>query len=749
MIPYFVSLPQLCPQEDSTLPHLYLQGINPIKEEEFLSICITNVNNTDDIYVGDTLNVTCTSSLYYFSLGMRIYGISKSNNTQQEENTFISETSVEYANGPKGYRKLSTNFRINSDALHGLECQAPVRKSTRWVSKKMRFKTKSPIHLSFVGGSDSVPILSSSSENDDKKYKFLLCNATGDPLPTLSWSRLYNGIMPSNENNTFYLSLDTPTQSWIASKLYLPNENNNSRHSHNLSEYYGRYICTARNKFESLEKIFIFENSLLNSSSSLNIPNLVGMGTVITIAICAVIIIGVLMTLKIQQQSRKLRLFTKAEIDDFLFGKPELLLDDSDSYENVNCYATYLPYNRSQFEIQRENLEFDIKDVLGSGAYGTVYKGILKGDFEGQTSPVAIKTVDPSSDKMYFTALLSEVKMMCYVGKHENIVNFIGACTQFLELREIYVAMEYCENGDLLSYLDKNRTQFEAGYKKAMLAFFGLETAPAPAKAPTSSATSTNKKPLPNGYCRFNYGNPSRRQLVAWGLQIANGMVFLSSKKVIHGDLAARNILLTSDLKPKIGDFGLSTQLYNYANYVRKGDDLVPWRWLAIECLQYMKFSIKSDVWAFGVVLYEIFSIGQIPYPASSYSDEFVFSLIQGERLKRPIYATNKVYELMLSCWKYNPDDRPTFLSLQNTLNSWMGEPIENLIFVDNSYANLKKKEIPFEIDGTLKQKRVDEAPTKVSNKVMSDVTSAQVIYKPAQSNENQEFRGYVDWNAM
>ncbi|ODM95095.1 Vascular endothelial growth factor receptor 2, partial [Orchesella cincta] len=660
-------------------------GISAIQEEKFISLCITNANSTD-IYVGDVLNITCVSSIYYFAIGMQIYAIIEDpNKSQNKADVLISETSYEYAHGSKGYRNLSTNIAVNSTTIHGIECKAPVRKSRRWVSKTLFFKVKGqdiiPLNLKFDGDtSNNAPIIS----NNDDQYTFLLCNATGDPLPTLSWSRVYNGKLPTSQNITLHLSNDS-RKSWIVSKLYFPMDDNSKD---NLTEYYGRYICTAKNKFESLEKVFIFENSLLESSD--NIKHLIGMWTLIAVSVSVMIATVVLMTLKILEQSRKLRLFTKDEIDYFIFGKPELLLSDSDSYENINSYAAYLPYNKSQFEIEREQLEFDLKDVLGSGAYGTVYKGIFSASELSQV-PVAIKTVHSINDKMYFAALLSEIKMMCYVGKHEHIVNFIGACTKFLELskqsliykREVYVAMEYCENGDLLSYLQENRTQFEKGYKKAMLAFFRVQTDSTVGAEKSSAPAPVANKPLTNGYCRFSYGNPSRRQLVAWGLQIADGMV-------IHGDLAARNILLTSDLMPKIGDFGLSTQLQNYSNYVRKGDDLVPWKWLAIECLQYMKFSIKSDVWAFGVILFEIFSMGQVPYPNCSYSDEFIFALSQGERLQRPIYATQKVYDLMLKCWNSNPDDRPTFLSLENTFKAWMGEPIENLIFVDKSYAKQK-----------------------------------------------------------
>lgn len=118
-------------------------------------------------------------------------------------------------------------------------------------------------------------------------------------------------------------------------------------------------------------------------------------------------------------------------------------------------------------------------------------------------------------------------------------------------------------------------------------------------------------------------------------------MGYLESKNVIHGDLAARNVLLTLSLQAKITDFGLSRQLYDYTNYVKKQQAPLPWRHMAIESLREMSFSTESDVWAYGVTMWEVFSMGDVPYPGRSWSLDFVHELENGMRLLQPKNAPN------------------------------------------------------------------------------------------------------------
>ncbi|XP_063586336.1 platelet-derived growth factor receptor beta-like [Penaeus indicus] len=149
--------------------------------------------------------------------------------------------------------------------------------------------------------------------------------------------------------------------------------------------------------------------------------------------------------------------------------------------------------------------------------------------------------------------------------------------------------------------------------------------------------------------------------LVSWGWQVAQGMEYLSRRKVLHGDLAARNLLLADNNVVKISDFGLSRDMYKKDIYMKKGDDLMPIKWMSIEAIRDRIFSVQSDVWAYGVTLWELFTLGSTPYPGVEVNKDFLTFLENGNRMDRPKYANQEIYKLLLECWSVEPLDRPTF----------------------------------------------------------------------------------------
>ncbi|KAK7068305.1 hypothetical protein SK128_026675 [Halocaridina rubra] len=162
--------------------------------------------------------------------------------------------------------------------------------------------------------------------------------------------------------------------------------------------------------------------------------------------------------------------------------------------------------------------------------------------------------------------------------------------------------------------------------------------------------------------------------ILSWAYQIAKGMEYLAFKKVLHGDLAARNILLTDDNVVKISDFGLAKDIYKNANYTKKSKTPVPWKWLAPECIRDAVFSTQSDVWSYGVVLWEIFSLGNVPWPGIDFDNSFVVKLEKGVRLDQPRYATFDLYQVMMKCWDGDPINRPTFTDLENAISEMLSE---------------------------------------------------------------------------
>ncbi|XP_067624151.1 vascular endothelial growth factor receptor 1 isoform X3 [Eurosta solidaginis] len=166
--------------------------------------------------------------------------------------------------------------------------------------------------------------------------------------------------------------------------------------------------------------------------------------------------------------------------------------------------------------------------------------------------------------------------------------------------------------------------------------------------------------------------------LVSWAFQVARGMDYLSSRKVLHGDLAARNILLCENNIVKICDFGLARSMYKSENYKKQGEAPLPIKWLALESLSDHVFSTYTDVWSFGIVLWEFFSLAKVPYPGMDPNQSLYLKLKDGYRMEKPPYANDELYDIMLECWSTNPESRPLFNVLEKYFARILGDDVTN-----------------------------------------------------------------------
>ncbi|ETN59521.1 proto-oncogene tyrosine-protein kinase abl1 [Anopheles darlingi] len=266
-----------------------------------------------------------------------------------------------------------------------------------------------------------------------------------------------------------------------------------------------------------------------------------------------------------------------------------------------------------EWEICRTDIV--MKHKLGGGQYGEVYEAVWKR--YGNT--VAVKTL--KEDTMALKDFLEEASIMKEM-KHPNLVQLIGVCT-----REppFYIITEFMSHGNLLDFL---RTA-------------GRETLDAVA-------------------------------LLYMATQIASGMSYLESRNFIHRDLAARNCLVGDNNLVKVADFGLA-RLMRDDTYTAHAGAKFPIKWTAPEGLAYNKFSTKSDVWAFGVLLWEIATYGMSPYPGIDLTDVF-HKLESNYRMERPPGCPLEVYDLMRKCWQWNAQDRPTFKSIHHDLEHMFQE---------------------------------------------------------------------------
>ncbi|WAR22012.1 FGFR3-like protein [Mya arenaria] len=287
----------------------------------------------------------------------------------------------------------------------------------------------------------------------------------------------------------------------------------------------------------------------------------------------------------------------------------------------------------SKWEFPRDRLT--LGKELGSGAFGVVREGSAIGmsNRQGSTT-VAVKMLKLDATDREMTDLMVEMEMMKIVRGHKNIISLLGCCTQNGPL---YVITEFAPHGNLRDYL-RSRRPFTSDYMK-------------PSVLMDYEKPLIQEKPL------------TEKDLISYAYQIARGMEYLASRMCIHRDLAARNILVSEDLVLKIADFGLTRNLSEVDYYRKCGDGRLPVKWMAPEALFDRRYTTKSDVWAYGVLLWEIFTLGGNPYPSVPVEDLFEL-LRNGHRMDRPPYASHEVYQIMLNCWQQLPALRPTFTDL-------------------------------------------------------------------------------------
>ncbi|KAL9988309.1 hypothetical protein ACROYT_G002742 [Oculina patagonica] len=262
-----------------------------------------------------------------------------------------------------------------------------------------------------------------------------------------------------------------------------------------------------------------------------------------------------------------------------------------------------------EWEIPRT--EIAMKHRLGGGQYGEVYEGIWK----KYDRPVAVKTL--REETMEVDEFLKEASVMKEI-KHPKLVQLLGVCT-----REppFYIITEFMPNGNLLDYL---RSSASKGLNAVTLMYMAT--------------------------------------------QVAHAMSYLESMNFIHRDLAARNCLVGENNLVKVADFGLS-RLVTYDIYTAHEGAKFPIKWTAPEALAYNTFSIKSDVWAFGILLWELATYGMSPYPGIDLSQ--VYEMLEsGYRMPCPDGCPQEVYDMMKRCWSWDALDRPTFSEIHKWLNS-------------------------------------------------------------------------------
>ncbi|XP_028668720.2 fibroblast growth factor receptor 4 [Erpetoichthys calabaricus] len=285
------------------------------------------------------------------------------------------------------------------------------------------------------------------------------------------------------------------------------------------------------------------------------------------------------------------------------------------------------------WEFSRDNLV--LGKPLGEGCFGQVVRaeayGMNKENLD-HACTVAVKMLKDDATDKDLADLISEMELMKIMDKHKNIINLLGVCTQDGPL---YVIVEYASKGSLREYLRARRPP-------------GMDYTFDITKVPEEQLTF--------------------KDLLSCAYQVARGMEYLASKRCIHRDLAARNVLVTEDNVMKIADFGLARGVHQIDYYKKTTNGRLPVKWMAPEALFDRVYTHQSDVWSFGVLMWEIFTLGGSPYPGIPVEELFKL-LKEGHRMDKPSNCTHELYMLMTECWHAVPLQRPTFKRLVEELD--------------------------------------------------------------------------------
>uniref|UniRef100_A0A3Q2YSJ8 Receptor protein-tyrosine kinase n=1 Tax=Hippocampus comes TaxID=109280 RepID=A0A3Q2YSJ8_HIPCM len=281
--------------------------------------------------------------------------------------------------------------------------------------------------------------------------------------------------------------------------------------------------------------------------------------------------------------------------------------------------------NQAQLRILKET-ELKRVKILGSGAFGTVYKGIWIPEGETVKIPVAIKILNEATGPKANVEFMDEALIMASM-EHPHLVRLLGVCLS----PTIQLVTQLMPHGCLLDYVFEQKD------------------------------------------------NIGSQLLLNWCVQIAKGMMYLEERRLVHRDLAARNVLVKSPNHIKITDFGLARLLdVNEKEYNADGGKM-PIKWMALECIHYRKFTHQSDVWSYGVTIWELMTFGGKPYDGISTRD-IPELLEKGERLPQPPICTIDVYMVLVKCWMIDTDSRPKFRELAAEFTRMARDPQRYLV---------------------------------------------------------------------
>uniref|UniRef100_A0A8C0GS51 receptor protein-tyrosine kinase n=1 Tax=Chelonoidis abingdonii TaxID=106734 RepID=A0A8C0GS51_CHEAB len=593
--------------------------LNVLADKGFVNVSTTK-NTTVDVNAGENLNLIVEYEAYP--------------RPEEEVWLYMNET---LHNSSDHYVKFKTvdNNRYRSE-LHLTRLKG----------------TEGGIYTFFVSNSDAKSSLTFNVyvntkpeilTSDRLSNGMLQCVAAGFPAPTIDWR-----FCPGTEQRCF----DSPAISPVDVKIYSRNSSFpsfgrivvESTIDASTFKNNGTISCEASNEVARSTAFFNFAVKERISTHTLFTPLLIGFGVAAGL-MCIIVMILVYKYLQKPKYEVQWKVVEEINGNNYVYIDP-----------------TQLPYDQ-KWEFPRNRLSFG--KTLGAGAFGKVVEATAYGLFKSDAAmTVAVKMLKPSAHLTEREALMSELKVLSYLGNHINIVNLLGACTVG---GPTLVITEYCCYGDLLNFLRRKRDSFICP-KHDEYAETAVYENLLHQKEPTCDVNNKymDMKPgvsyvVPPKADKRRSGRTGSYMdqdvtiaileddelaldievLLSFSYQVAKGMSFLASKNCIHRDLAARNILLTHGRITKICDFGLARDIKNDSNYVVKGNVMMS---------------------------------GSSPYPGMAVDSKFYKMIKEGYRMFSPECAPVEMYEIMKSCWDADPLQRPTFKQIVQLIEQQLSD---------------------------------------------------------------------------